>query len=227
MITKVKTLIHRNKYSDRFINDADFRARVLLYRGLIVNLLFVAFKLTAGLVYGSFWFGAVAAYYAVLSVMRFILLRNERQAKTHEDNIERFVHGLRAYRFCGYLMFALTAAMSGMIFQMVWQNRGYQYPWMFIYVLAVYTFYCMTMAIINLVKYRSMDNPVLSAAKMLSFAGALMSILILQTAMLAEFGGGDDGFRQVANAATGGGISVIVFAMAVFMIVRANKKLKI
>ena len=115
--------------------------------------------------------------------------------------------------------------MTGVIFQMIWQNKGYQYPWMIVYVAAIYTFYSVITAIINLVKYHRMDNPVLSAAKMLGFAGTLMSILTLQTVMLAEFGNGNDDFRQIMLTATGGSVSVIVFGMAIFMIVRANKAL--
>jgi len=225
IVKKPKTLLHRNKYISRYLSDAEFKARVSLYQGLFINLLFVAFKFTMSLIYRSFWFGAVAVYYIILSMIRFILLRNERKISSKESKRERFAHGVRTYRLCGVLMFILNATMTGVIFQMIWQNKGYQYPWMIVYVAATYTFYSMTTAIINLVKYHKMDNPVLSAAKMLGFAGTLMSILTLQTVMLAEFGNGNDNFRQIMLTATGGSVSVIVFGMAIFMIIRANKVL--
>ena len=225
IVQKPRTLLHRNKYISRYLSDVEFKTKVSLYQGLFINLLFVAFKFTMSLVYRSFWFGAVAVYYIILSVIRFVLLRNERKISSKESKRERFAHGVRTYRFCGCLMLILNTTMAGMIFQMIWQNKGYQYPWMIVYASATYTFYSMITAIINLVKYRKMDNPVLSAAKMLGFAGALMSILTLQTAMLAEFGNGYDDFRQIMNTATGFGVSTIVFGMAIFMIVRANKAL--
>ncbi|WP_218061437.1 hypothetical protein [Paenibacillus kribbensis] len=43
--------------------------------------------------------------------------------------------------------------------------------------------------------------------------------------MISQFGGGDL-FRQVMNTAVGAGISLIVFSMAIFMVVRANRALK-
>jgi hypothetical protein len=49
-----------------------------------------------------------------------------------------------------------------------------------------------------MVKYRKMDEPVFSAAKMLSFSAALMSILTLQTPMISRFGEVDS-FRQALS----------------------------
>jgi hypothetical protein len=179
----------------------------------------VAFYAYTGLRYASYWFGAVAVYYIILSIMRFILLRNTRKPVSRKKE-------LHTYHFCGYLMFALNFGMAGMIFQMVWQNKGYEYPGLIIYASAMYAFYCMTMAIINLVSFRKMDSPVLSAAKMLGFAGALMSMLALQTAMISHFGGGDESLRRIMNTASGSAVFLIVLVMAIFMVVRSNRELK-
>ena len=53
--------------------------------------------------------------------------------------------------------------------------------------------------------------------------GALMSILALQTAMLAQFGEGDAAFRQVMNLATGAAVTLLSAALAVFLIVYAAR----
>lgn len=55
----------------------------------------------------------------------------------------------------------------------------------------------------NLVKFRKVGNPILSASKAISFAGALMSVLALQTAMISRFGEGDEYFRMKMNIITG------------------------
>lgn len=64
-------------------------------------------------------------------------------------------------------------------------------------------------------------TPCMPAAKMLGLAGALMSVLTLQTAMLAQFGG-DAAMRRTMNAVTGACVCSLVFCMAVFMAVRGN-----
>ena len=56
---------------------------------------------------------------------------------------------------------------------------------------------------------------------------AMASILSLETALLAQFGGDDDSlFRQVMTGATGGAVCTIVIGMAIYMICRANKNMK-
>ena len=131
------------------------------------------------------------------------------------------MRGLRVYRRCGVLMFALNLAMTAIAAQMVWQNRAYRYPGTLIYASAAYTFYCSGSAAASAVKAHRMHDPVHAAAKMLGLAGALMSVLTLQTAMLAQFGG-DAAMRRTMNAVTGACVCSLVFCMAVFMAVRGN-----
>lgn len=226
VMKKIKSHINHYHYGNLYLNDPKFRARVSLYQGLLINLLYVVFKLLTGLIYASVWFGAIAVYYIILSVIRFFLLRDVRKASTYKNKNERVENELYSYRFCGYLMFILNLAIAGMIIQMIWQDKSYSYPGYIIYASAAFSFYCLVTTIINMVKFRKLDHPVLSAAKMLSFAGALMSIFALQTAMLAQFGVNEAIFRRVMNVITGTSVSIIVFAMAVFMVIWSNKKLQ-
>lgn len=77
-----------------------------------------------------------------------------------------------------------------------------------------------------MVKYRKLERPILSAAKMISFACALTSILTLQTAMLTEFGGEQADFIQLKNSLTGFAVCTIVFVLAIHMIRKSNKEIK-
>jgi hypothetical protein len=225
-LKNIKGLLNRNPYLSRYFTDIKYRGIISLYQVLCIDLLYAGFKFITSLMYEVAWFRAISVYYVILSIIRFILLKGVRGTSKQKDRIEIYIQGLRRYRICGYLMFALNIAMAGMVIQMVWKNKGYQYPGIIIYASAAYTFYCLVIAIINMIKFHKMDDPVLSAAKMLSFAGALMSILSLQTAMLTQFGGNDAVFRQVMNTATGSGVMIVVFGMAVFMVIRANRELK-
>jgi hypothetical protein len=91
--------------------------------------------------------------------------------------------------------------------------------------MAAYSFYTVIIAVVNVIKFRRHGSPVLSAAKTISLAAALVSILALETAMIAQFGGTDD-YRKMMTAATGGGVCAIILGMAVFMIVRSAKHMK-
>lgn len=216
---KTKQKIYAHPLGNRYMTDAAFKVQVSLYISLTINLAYSAFKLTAGVLYSSFWWGAVAVYYIMLSLMRFLLLRYMRTGK------EDILYEYKRYRLCGILLLILNLTLTGIIFQMVWQNKGYSYPGTLIFAAAAYTFYTVTSSIVDIVRYRKYKSPVLSASKAIKLAAALVSLLSLETAMLAQFGD-DEAFRRIMTALTGAGVCIIVLAMSVIMIVHATKEIK-
>lgn len=80
---------------------------------------------------------------------------------------------------------------------------------------------------LEVVRYRKLKSPVLSAVKAISLSKALVAIFALQTAMLSAFGNDEsDAFKIIMKSFTGGGICLFIFIMAVFMVVSANENLK-
>lgn len=225
IIVSFRKFMRRYKYTSMYLDDIEFRARVSLYSGLAVNMFYAVFKCATGVVFRSAWLWAIGIYYVMLSAIRFTLMRNVRITYKKEHGMEREMHEYKSARLCGIMMFALNAAMGGMTVQMIWQNRSYEYKGYIIYISALYAFYCLIIAVVNVVKFSKRNNAILSAAKILALAGALMSMFALQTAMFSAFGGGE-GLQRLMNTITGGAVCFIVMGMAVFMIVRANIRLK-
>ena len=121
----------------------------------------------------------------------------------------------------------VNLALSGAVLMMLYFERGFRYQGFLIYVMALYTFYITTTAIIDMIKYRKYKSPVMSMSKIIKMASALFSMLFLETAMFAQFGGDTSPeVQRIMIIATGGGISVIVVAMSVYMIVRTTKEIK-
>lgn len=212
-------LLRSTAVGERYLTDAYFRNRVSLYTGLAVNLAYIVLKLAAGVYYRSAWFIALAVYYILLAAMRFLLVRRL--------NVQDEASELRRYRLCGILLLLMNQALAGIVVFMVHQDRGFAYPGFLIYAMAAYSFYAVTVAVINIVKTRRHKSPILSAAKAVNLVAALVSLLSLTTAMLAQFGGEDDpAFRRTMTACTGGGVCTAVIAMAIYMICRAGRALK-
>jgi hypothetical protein len=206
----------------KFLNSTVFRSEVSLHQGLAVNLLYVALKLVTGILYRSVWLIALAVYYLLLAVMRAVLVGYVHREKIGE-NIPR---ELRRYRVCGYILLFMNQALAAIVVYIVHQNQGFSYPGLLIYGMALYAFYAIITAIINVVKFRKLGSPVLSAAKCINLTAALVSMLSLETAMLSEFGGDDSTFRFWMTAISGGVVCTFVLGMAIYMIVRATKYLK-
>lgn len=205
----------------KYLKEVMFRTEASLYQGFFINLLYAGIKLFSGILYSSVWFAALAVYYVLLALMRASLLHYVR--KGGMDKISEW----RRYRLCGILLLFMNIALVGIIILVVYENSGFEYPGMLIYVMAMYAFYATIMAIRNVVKFRRYGSPIMSAAKVISLTAALVSMLSLETAMLTQFGAANDPmFRRIMTASTGAGISIFVLGMAVFMMVRSTKQMK-
>lgn len=206
----------------RYLREDMFRAETGLYQGFFINLLYAGIKMFSGILYKSVWFVTLAVYYILLAVMRASLLHYVR--KTGKSKVSEW----KRYRLCGIILLFMNIALAGIVILVIHQNSGFEYPGMLIYVMAMYAFYAAIAAVRNVVKFRRYGSPVLSAAKVINLTAALVSMLSLETAMLTRFGAADDPmFRKIMTASTGAGISIIVLGMAVFMIVRSTKQLKL
>ena len=164
------------------------------------------------------WFLSIAVYHLVLGLLRLYLLLNDcRRARIDE---------WKCYRRTAWLLFLLNVPMGGIIVLMVLTDSGYSYPGHIIYLSAMYTFYIMIASVVNLVKFRKLGSPILSAAKVLNFIAAMMSVLTLQTAMIAQFSAENNLFRKTINAAAGGVIWLTVILVAIYMLCQSSKKKK-
>lgn len=226
VIVFFRRFMNRYKYTSMYLNDREFRARISLYSGLAVNMFYAVFKCATGAIFRSAWLWAIGIYYVMLSAIRFTLLRNVRITDKKEHTLKRKMHEYKSARLCGIMMLALNVAMTGMTVQMIWRNRGYEYKGYMIYISAMYAFYCFINAAVNVVKFAKINNSILSSAKILSLAGALMSMFALQTAMFSAFDTSGAEYQRLMNTITGGVVCTLVLCMAVFMIVWSNKNMK-
>lgn len=207
--------IRGSRLGEQYLHDPAFRGSVNLYQGLAVNLFFVIFRTAAGIRYRSVWFLSIAAYYLVLGGLRAYLIVCGRRGSMEAER--------RCYRTTAWLLFLLNLPMGGMILLMVKTNSGFSYPGYIIYLSALHAFYTMTVSVINLVKFRRLGSPVLSAAKVLNLVSAMMSVLALQTAMIAQFSQNGETYRRMMNTITGSAVYLAVILTAAYMLCRKEK----
>ena len=153
-------------------------------------------------------------------MIRFILLYHMERKKD-----AGLIGEYRSYRVTAVLMMCINLTLSGIVINMIVGDKEPAVSDVFVITSAAYTFYVLTVAIIDLIKYRKYKSPVMSAAKAIRFTQALVSILSLEASMLVQFGD-DENYRKLMLALTGAGVCVIVVAMSIYMIVHANKEMK-
>ena len=216
--SKLMQKIASSAFGDQYLHDPAFRGSVSIYQGMIVNFFYVLFRIATGIRYASVWFISMAVYYMGLGGLRAYLISSYRRREAGGLSFEYC-----CYRRTAWLLFLLNIPMGGMIVLMVRTNSGFFYPGYIIYLSALYTFYTMAVSIVNLVKFRKLGSPILSAAKVLNFVSAMMSILGLQTAMISRFSVNGENYRRLMNAVTGGFVYGIVVMIAVYMLLHSRK----
>jgi hypothetical protein len=211
----------------QFFDSALFRSEISLQQGLVMNILYVAVKLVSGIMYKSVWLIAFGIYYLLLAVMRGSLVHYVRSAVAKGKQMGDDLKGeFRCYRMCGIVLLFLNQALSCIVIYIVDKNQGMTYSGLLIYAIALYAFYAVITAVINVIRFRRQGSPVHSAAKVISLTAALVSMLSLETAMLAQFGGDDLEFRKIMTSISGGVVCTFVLAMAIYMLVRSTRYLK-
>ena len=80
------------------------------------------------------------------------------------------------------------------------------------------------MAIISAIKSRKNDDLYFQSLRNINLVATIISIIVLQVAMFQAFS--PENNTSFANGLTGGGVAIIIFALGIYMIIKANKKLK-
>lgn len=219
----LKQKICDNPFGNRYMTDQAFRSKMSLYLALGINLLYVGINLWSWYLVRSWWFVVLAVYYVIMAVLWLLLVRYVRVNAPGTSILGEW----KRSRSCAYTLLLVNLSLSGAVLMILFQNRGYDYPGIMIYVMALYTFYSAIHAIVDMAKYRTLESPIMATAKIVSLSAALVSLLNLETAMFAQFGGELSAENQrIFIILTGAGVSITVVTLSVILIVKATKEIR-
>lgn len=219
---RVYNLLMSNRLSRTVMENWGFRTILTSTFALAMSIFNSVLNAYLGISERSIWFGALAAYYIFLALMRSGLLIYHRTKKDYET--EGLTQAKR-YMLCGILLLILNAALSSAIAQMIFDDRGFSYKDWLIFAFAAYAFYKIIMAVRNAIKARRQDDLTIQAIREINLVDAAVSILALQTALLHTFGDGSIDI-SLFNTLTGSAVSIFSVGLSIMMIVRGHKKIK-
>ena len=212
----VKTL-KKYKFTNDLLSEYGYRTMIFSIISFILNVGYVAVIGTFGIMSHSVWYISISIYYLTLIFMKGNIYLSRKRYNTD-------LKKARAYRFCGIMFILLTLALSGIIVLIYTSNMYFEYAGLLIFVFATFTFYKLTFSIINIFKARKHDNLYIQSIRNVNFASSLVSIIVLQVAMFQAFA--PEFNKSVANGLTGGGVSLVILALGIYMICKANKEIK-
>ncbi len=159
-----------------------------------------AYHIIFGVVTTSWWFLTIGIYYAILSIVRFTVLR-------HKGSRRFLVY------FTGAMLIALSFSLVGTVILAFVKDRGTVFPLIAMLAIATYTFAKITLATIKWIQARRSTSVKMLTLRNISFANAVVSIYSLQRSMLVSFEGMTATEIRIMNVATGSAVCVIVFLL--------------
>lgn len=219
-----KNVKNENKYVSRWFSDERLRVNVTLLGSFLWNSAYAVLQLLLGIRYESAWYYSLAVYYFLLAIMRFFLVRHSTRNLPGEKMREELVR----YRLCGEIFLVMNLALTTMIFYMIFRGQRVSHHEIVTIMLAMFTFITFVTAIVNIFVYRKYNSPVYSASKAVNLTAACVSMLTLESTMLATFGNAEmtEEYQKLFLGISGGVLSVGIITMSLYMIITSTKKIK-
>lgn len=223
----VRLVIEGNALANRVYSDYRYRTVLFTLFSFLLNIFYAVSNGIFGLIKHSPWLGTLFAYYMFLSIMRFGTVWYERKVSKEKIDKDLIIQELKVYRNTGILLALLTIALGGAVILLVNQEGGQSYYGYMIFVVAMYTFYKAIISVVNIMKARKLQSPLLVTIRNIGYADALVSVLSLQTAMFASFGENSDINPLVMNGITGACVCIMILAIGIYMIYSSGRQIKL
>ena len=224
---KLITFLQSYKFTNNLLYNYGFKTVVFAVLSFVLNVGYGVFNGVLGILAQSIWYGALAAYYIFLALIRGgLLLYHQRKKGAKRNEFEEELKRIKTFKNCGILILFLNIALSSAIAQMIFNDEGFVYVGLTIYASAAYAFYKITMSVINFIKAKKHSDLTVEAIRNINLIDALTSILALQTALLFTFKSPEVN-ASLFNTFTGVLVSVTSTTIAVLMLVKARKRKKL
>ena len=205
----------------RIFEDSALRTVFLLYSGAALNASYAAFHLVSGIRYSSSGAGALAVYYLLFAINRLFLIRAYQRERGLKEGRYEYVWrvSLRAGVFL--LLLGLSVALGVLL--IAFQTKSAPRSVTDLFISAAYTLTLLFLAVRGSIRHRRGGDPVLSAAKSVSVAAALVSVFSLEEAVFASSA---PSLRRVLSVSVGTGAVLSVLSLAFYSIFYARGMLK-
>lgn len=190
----------------------------------IINAVYAVFLTTLSIMSSSLWYGALTVYYVMLSINRCnLVLKYSSLAQQNLGHVETQLSKAKTYRNCGIWLLLLTTALSAFIVQMSISPQPFRHANILIYPVAIYSFYKITLAIINLFKAKKHDDIIVQASRNINFATAVVTLLTLLVNIFQVFAP-ERNFSTIIGIA-GAFTCFIVIGLGIYMIITGQNKI--
>jgi len=206
------------KFTSLMVENYSFKTAVFACIGIVFNIGFLIFMGVLAIRTKSIWYGTLAMYYMLLTVISGINVAS----KSIDAKLKRKPHKaeITAYRWSGIMLLVLTGAFGLMVALTFRALNEIPFAGVMIYVTAVYTAIKFTLGIVSSIRARFEGDFYAKAVKNINLASALVSLYSLQVLLLTTFAPNTLN-QTIWNVTTGIVLVILDGILAIYMIVNS------
>ncbi len=226
---KVRKVAGRYEFTRNLFESYEFRTVAFATYTFLCNVGYTVFLILMALLYHSVWYGTIGIYYLLLCVVRGgVLLQNRKDEKRYKEDFHKLQTAkVGTYRYCGVMMLVLALSLALSVVELVVDSSGFRHPVWLIYVFGGVAVYKVILAVVHLVHSTKRDDLVIRSVRYINMAVTLMSVLCLQTSIVAAFPIEGNTVAWL-NGSTGALVCLVTLGLGLYMLlfsVRAKKRL--
>lgn len=189
---------------------------------VVITILFAGYNAYLGVIHNDAWGISISVYYLCLIIARTVVLITEKNLKTLTDQ-QKDNKRQKLYIGLSIFMFFIDLCLIAPITLMVIAPKDVKFGIIPSLVVAVYTVYKVTMAIINYKTANRFNNLAYKFLRELSVVDALVSLLTLQH-VLIMVNGGMTKQMMTLSACSSFGILLVIIVFSVLTMIFNTKK---
>jgi len=179
------------------------------------NLTFAIINGIISIVYRSYWYLTLSAFYLLIGLMRLSTLRLPKSKRRTAADL---------LRHNGLAMFGLAVIECGLMILTILEHHNPMKSKMVAVVTAAYTLVFVALSIRNTIKAHRQKSAVMISLRNISCASAIVSVLSLERSMLGTFGKDSVRFTLSMEAWSGGIAFLILIIMGTGMLILSRKE---
>lgn len=205
--------------------EIEKKDRLIFYLlcSMIGNVLTAVVKFIFSLSIPSFWFFVNSGFSFVLGMCRLLTIKSYTKIRKLKDEEQRIKEEYKNYSLNGVMLILLGIMYFFVSSYMYYKGTNTNMHEYITYLVALMAFYGIGSSIYGMIKYKRNEEPVIKGIKITKFASALTSIVLTQVVLLDTYAANYD---SSINGYTGMGVSLIIMALGLHMIISAKKDSK-
>ncbi len=217
---RVLKVADKYTFTRNLYKNYEFRTLFFGLFAFVCNVGYTCFLIGTAVLYKSAWYGTIGVYYILLAIARGgVLIQNQKDEKKYKDDEQRLqIAKVGTYRYSGIMMLVLALSLAVSDVELVLERASYRFAYWPIYIFAIVAFYKVVNGIVNFVHATKHDDLAVRSVRYINLAVTLMSLLLLQTAILAASSCSNLTANWL-NAITGAIVCLITLGLGLYMVI--------